>query len=114
MIKKIALTLLITFSFACNSNCISCHPKLKKLYQKDSTYYKEHYFLQNCTKCHKNHKSNNSQCGGDCFDCHSRVKLINTTHILEHQKLSSCIKCHKNTLQEIIPKNNINNFLNFN
>ena len=111
MIKKIALILLITFSFACDSNCISCHPKLKELYKKENPYYKEHSFLQDCTKCHKNHKSTTSQCGADCFDCHSRKKLINTP-ILEHQKLRSCTKCHKNTLQEIIPQNNINNFLN--
>jgi len=111
MIKKIALILLITFSFACDSNCLSCHPKLKELYKKESPYYKEHSFLQDCTNCHNDHKSSVSQCGADCFDCHSRKKLINTP-ILEHQKLKSCAKCHKNTLQEIIPKNNINNFLN--
>jgi cytochrome c553 len=51
------------------------------------------------------------ECGADCFDCHSRDKLINTP-VPEHQKLKSCIKCHKDTLKEILPKVPNNNFLN--
>ncbi len=93
-------------AFACSSDCLECHPKLKPLeYNKTSKYYNEHHFLINCTKCHPNHNEKAmSECGADCFDCHSREKLTHTP-IPEHQKLKSCIKCHKdNTLKEIIPQ----------
>jgi hypothetical protein len=88
------LALFVSFLFACESSCVKCHPKLQKLYQKDNKLYKEHYFLKDCTKCHKDHKSGEvDKCGADCFDCHSREKVISMP-IKEHQKLRSCVKCH--------------------
>ncbi|WP_456479142.1 hypothetical protein [Nautilia sp.] len=116
MLKKVsALALSAVISLACSSNCLECHPKLKPLeYDKNNKYYKEHHFLITCTKCHPNHSEKAmSECGADCFDCHSREKLINTP-IPEHQKLKTCTKCHKDTLKDIIPQNPANNFLNFN
>ena len=79
--------------FACNSNCIECHPKLKKMENNPKNrYYKEHHFLKNCTKCHDNHPlKGEDKCGADCFECHSRKKLIHTS-IPAHQKLISCTK----------------------
>ncbi len=81
--------------FACESDCLNCHPKLKPLESNPKhPFYKEHHFLITCTKCHPNHKvKNDDKCGADCFECHSRKKLINTP-IPEHQKLKTCIKCH--------------------
>ncbi|AZV46332.1 hypothetical protein C3L23_03295 [Nautilia sp. PV-1] len=116
MLKKtVCLALFATVSlYACSSDCLECHPKLKQLeYNKTNKYYKEHHFLITCTKCHKNHPSKGmDECGADCFDCHSRKKLINTP-VPEHQKLSTCTKCHKDTLQQIIPAQPNNDFLNF-
>ncbi len=114
MIKKTFLvTVLSIIAFACSSDCLQCHPKLKPMeYDKHNKYYKEHHFLITCTKCHPNHNEKAmSECGADCFDCHSREKLTHTP-IPEHQRLKSCTKCHKDTLKEIIPNNPINNFLN--
>jgi hypothetical protein len=115
MLKKTLCFMLFTaFVLACSSNCLECHPKLKQLeYNKTNKYYKEHHFLITCTKCHPNHPSKGmDECGADCFDCHSRQKLINTP-VPEHQKLSTCTKCHKDTLQQINPFQQNNNFLNF-
>ena len=95
---------LATLLFACTSNCIECHPKLKPLENNPKNrFYKEHYFLKSCTKCHPNHTTKGmDKCGADCFDCHSRNKLINS-NILAHQKLKSCIKCHKSEqLQDLL------------
>jgi hypothetical protein len=112
--RAIICMLLCVSTFACSSNCLECHPKLKALeYNKHNKYYKEHHFLITCTKCHPNHNDNMSKCGADCFECHSRKKLINTP-IPEHQRLSTCTKCHGESITDIIPKTPKNeNFLNF-
>jgi len=113
MIKKTLLvTLLSAIAFACSSDCLQCHPKLKPMeYDKHNKYYKEHHFLITCTKCHPNHNEKAmSKCGADCFDCHSREKLTHTP-IPEHQRLKSCTKCHKESIKDIIPAIPENNFL---
>jgi len=91
--------------FACESDCVTCHPKLKELYNPHNKYYKEHAFLKECTKCHKSHPSRgDDKCGADCFECHSRQKLINTP-IKAHQKLRTCTKCHKKEeILDLAPK----------
>jgi hypothetical protein len=113
MLKKTVLAVVFgVFAFACSSDCLECHPKLKPLeYDKNNKYYKEHHFLITCTKCHPNHNDKMTECGADCFDCHSRQKLINTP-IPEHQRLNTCTKCHKDTIHDIIPSQPNNNFLN--
>jgi len=110
--KKTILFLSAVIAFSCESECIVCHPKLKNLYNPNNKYYKEHVFLKDCTKCHKSHPAKGEdKCGADCFDCHSREKLINTP-IPDHQKLKNCTKCHKSqkVLEELKPKNE--NWLN--
>jgi len=111
MKKFFALCLSVLCSYGCSSDCLVCHPKLKPLeYNTSNPYYKQHHFLISCTKCHPNHNDKSGKCGADCFDCHSRQKLINTP-IPQHQKLSTCTKCHKQKQQNIFaPKNNILNF----
>ncbi len=115
MRRLLFLGICTALSFACSSNCLECHPKLKPMeYDKTNKYYKEHHFLTTCTKCHPNHPSKGmDECGADCFDCHDRDKLTHTP-ILEHQKLKTCTKCHKDTLKDVIPKVPDNNFLNIN
>jgi len=104
---KKGLIFLFSLLFACESDCIICHPKLKALENNPKNpYYKQHHFLKSCTKCHKNHPQKGvDKCGADCFDCHSRQKLINTP-IPEHRKLKNCTKCHKSgeILQELTPQ----------
>lgn len=106
--KKIII-FIASLLFACSSNCLECHPKLKPLENNPKNkYYKEHHFLTTCTKCHPNHPSKGmDECGADCFDCHSREKLINTP-IPQHQKLKTCIKCHKSEkIQELLHPQNV-------
>jgi hypothetical protein len=98
MFSRIFIIFLFLFSavYACESNCLNCHPKLKPLETNPhNKYYKEHHFLTTCTKCHKNHpEKGDDKCGADCFECHSRQKLIQSK-VPEHRKLNGCTKCHK-------------------
>ncbi len=107
MLKKFLFLLIGNILLACSSNCLECHPKLKNLeYNKTNKYYKEHHFLITCTKCHPNHPEKDmNKCGADCFECHSRKKLVNMP-IPEHKKLKSCIKCHKPAITDIINEPN--------
>ena len=101
--KKLIFFLAV-LAFGCSSDCLQCHPKLKPLETNPKNrFYKEHHFLITCTKCHPNHTEKGmDKCGADCFDCHSREKIINTP-ILSHQKLKSCVKCHKTQeIQDLI------------
>ena len=110
--KKLLIFLSVLL-FACSSDCIECHPKLKPLENNPKNrYYKEHHFLKSCTKCHPNHTTKGmDKCGADCFDCHSREKIINTP-VPEHQKLKSCTKCHETQkLQDILHPNGVNPLL---
>ena len=107
---KKALFLLASILFACESDCITCHPKLKELYNPKNRYYQDHAFLKDCTKCHKSHPTKGEdKCGADCFDCHNKEKLINTP-IPDHQKLKNCTKCHKSgeVIEELKPKTWLN------
>ncbi len=99
------LIFLACFLFACESNCLNCHPKLKPLETNpENPLYKEHHFLVTCTKCHPNHPSKgDDQCGADCFVCHSREKLIKSS-IPEHQRLKTCTKCHTPAPNDIVPQ----------
>ena len=113
MKKLLFITLITSFAFACSSDCLICHPKLKPMeYNKTNKQYKNHHILITCTKCHPNHSDKGmDKCGADCFECHSQKKLIKTP-IKEHQQLKKCIKCHKQneSIKEIIPENK--DFLN--
>jgi hypothetical protein len=89
------LLLGLQLGFGCESDCLQCHPKLQPLEENRSNpLYRYHNFLKSCTKCHPNHKSGKvEECGADCFQCHSREKLVKTP-VIEHQKLKSCTQCH--------------------
>lgn len=79
---------LLTISYACSGNCISCHKILKKSINKS-----HHKILKECITCHNKLPSSMSECGGDCFSCHSQNRLINSEY-KSHKKLKSCKKCH--------------------
>lgn len=88
------LILLITSNiilFACDANCVVCHPVLVKNGELD----KNHKILGRCTNCHtaKENEQAHSECGADCWQCHS-VDEVNKIDIPEHKALPRCIKCH--------------------
>lgn len=105
--KSVILLILMTiYGFACSGNCILCHPKLK-----DSIDKPHHKLLHSCIKCHTKLPEGMTECGGDCFECHSRNKLIKSNTI-EHQKLSACKECHINKEDILKSPNIINNETN--
>jgi hypothetical protein len=91
MIKKVFLFLIFCiYSYACSGDCMACHPILK-----DSIKEKHHQILTSCIACHTKTPDAMTQCGGDCFSCHSQNKLIESNRI-EHKNLASCKECHIN------------------
>ncbi len=89
-----SILLLIMFSiyaFACSGDCMSCHPVLKESIKKP-----HHVILNSCIKCHTTVPEGMTECGGDCFQCHSQNKLIKSDR-KEHQSLGTCKKCHIST-----------------
>lgn len=77
--------------FACDANCVVCHPKLIKSGKLDEN----HKILGRCTNCHtaKENEQAHGACGADCWQCHS-IDEVNKIDIPEHKALPQCIKCH--------------------
>lgn len=98
--KSIIITLIFlsSFIFACDGDCIKCHPKLLKNGKLDDN----HKVLKNCINCHQvsddDLQKMGAACGQDCWSCHSIDKVMNVRvkdkTIDEHSSLSSCIDCH--------------------
>jgi hypothetical protein len=82
--------LFISTLFACSGNCLLCHPILEKSIEK-----KHHKVLKTCINCHTKLPEGMTQCGGDCFDCHSQKKLAQSEQF-EHQQIKTCKQCHVN------------------
>lgn len=93
----IILISLVIALYACESNCIACHPKL---IEKNGRMDNNHKILRTCIKCHtkKQMKKVNmgiTSCGEDCWKCHD-IKKVAKANIKEHKALNKCIKCHTN------------------
>ena len=101
---KILLVLLFLFInlFACTRDCLSYHINLKKSLNEE-----HHKILNSCISCHTKLPTQTVECGGDCFNCHSQNKLIDSNRI-EHKTLSSCKKCHINK-EDLFRGSNMNN-----
>jgi len=84
------IVLVATYCFSCTGNCIQCHPVLKKSIEKS-----HHKILKTCISCHTKVPEGMTECGGDCFECHSQNKLIKT-NLAEHKQLVTCKECHIN------------------
>lgn len=84
---------------------MQCHPTLKKSIEE-----KHHQILTSCIKCHIKTPDTMTECGGDCFSCHSQNKLIQSNR-KEHQNLSTCKECHINK-EDIFKSPGINNSSN--
>lgn len=69
---------------------MSCHPVLKTSIEKQ-----EHLVLKTCIECHSDLSQTQgmTQCGGDCFSCHSKEKL-SLDKLVQHQELKGCKDCH--------------------
>lgn len=94
MITKI-LTLLMFFNtliFACDANCVVCHPKLVN---KNGKMDNNHKILRNCVKCHTKNldEKDHDSCGADCWSCH-KIENVKPANIKEHQAIKKCIACH--------------------
>lgn len=92
--------------FACDANCITCHPKLIKNGKMD----KRHKILRKCVQCHtkKENETTHGVCGADCWSCHD-IQKVSRVNIKEHRALQGCIDCHESIdkhLLEIAPQNN--------
>ncbi len=94
-------------SYACDGDCIKCHPNLVKSGLLD----KDHQILSKCINCHKISSNDldrmGSLCGQDCWECHN-IKKVMTIKNEEHLALDSCIECHKKleTKESFIQQNN--------
>ncbi len=79
--------------FACEGDCISCHPGLLK----DGKFDKEHQVLETCVTCHTKEQMSRIDmgggCGQDCWECHD-VDKVSKSGVKEHEGLDRCIKCH--------------------
>ncbi len=84
----LSLALATGWLFACSGDCIKCHPVLKKSLDKDY-----HAVIKRCIECHENSSTGTSECGRDCFECHSRKKLERSA-LPEHRAVKNCSKCH--------------------
>jgi len=93
------LTVTIINVYACEGDCVKCHPILLKNSKIDNT----HKILKNCKTCHSittNDLGNmGASCGQDCWDCHNVREVMSITNnkgnvINEHAALNRCITCH--------------------
>lgn len=99
-----------SISFACEANCVACHPSLEKNGLMDS----DHQILRNCVNCHtaKEDEVSHDACGADCWSCHD-VQKISHMDVPEHRVLSKCIACHVSLDKELFNfKENKNIFSN--
>ena len=103
--KRVVFLLFVMFLvvlYACESNCVACHPKLiKKNGQMDS----DHKILTTCIKCHTKKSMQKvdmgvTSCGEDCWKCHN-IKKVAKVNIKEHKALNKCIKCHTKNIKNI-------------
>jgi glycyl-tRNA synthetase (class II) len=97
MLKAKILIFIIFLSigaFACEGDCVKCHPTLIKSGHLDSN----HAILSKCKNCHKETTEDfmkmGAVCGQDCWDCHS-IEKVKKIKIKEHIVLDKCIACHK-------------------
>lgn len=108
--KFIALCVMfVSLVFACTGDCIKCHPSLSK-----SIDQPHHKVLRSCIACHQKGDARMNECGGDCFSCHNKQKLIQSNR-LEHQQMKTCIQCHvtsKDMLEIVDKSSNLLNILN--
>ena len=88
--KHIALLWVVSlvYAFACSGDCLSCHPKLQDTIMTDE----RHKPMLTCIGCHKEESTGISECGKDCFACHSVERIDNS--IKEHEVISKCRDCH--------------------
>ncbi len=79
--------------FACEGDCMACHPGLLK----DGKLDKKHQVLKTCVTCHTKEQMSKIDmgggCGQDCWECHD-VKKVAASGIKEHAGLEQCITCH--------------------
>ncbi|MDR2153208.1 MAG: hypothetical protein LBO72_10330 [Helicobacteraceae bacterium] len=84
----ISFIFLVTIAFNCSGDCVSCHATLEGKTGKDG----DHNVLLKCVECHQEIASQNAECGGNCFVCHSESSIDKS--VAEHKTLGDCKSCH--------------------
>ncbi|OQX60513.1 MAG: hypothetical protein B5M52_00055 [Helicobacteraceae bacterium 4484_230] len=82
--------------FACTGDCLTCHPKLIDTIESDE----RHKPMLTCITCHKADTDSMSECGDDCFACHS-IEKIEEPNIKEHMVIRGCRDCHMELKKEM-------------
>ena len=92
---------LFTTLFACDANCLACHPKLAP----NGKYDNNHKILKRCTNCHTQdpNEEDHGACGADCWECHD-IQKVGDVNIPEHKVLAKCIKCHESVDKHLFEK----------
>lgn len=106
-----SLSLFAFTCFACDANCVTCHPSLVKNGKMNG----DHKILENCVNCHVKNpdEENHGACGADCFSCH-KIEKIKPAKIKEHKILKKCISCHASLDKELFTTENQSNSLDNN
>jgi hypothetical protein len=89
----VSILLFPLFLWACEGDCMVCHPGLKRLEGKTAA---EHAVLRSCKTCHKKamRESNaTAECGRDCWECHD-IRRVRSMDVAAHKGLNRCIECH--------------------
>lgn len=95
--KHLITLLILTYTlFACNGDCMSCHPKLMDGIDTDE----RHKPMLGCIKCHSPNPEKMAQCGNDCFACHSMVKIYEAD-VDEHDVIQGCRDCHVGQVEKM-------------
>ena len=106
MKKTVLFLLLSSLLFACEGDCMKCHPVLLQKKQLNA----DHKVLATCVECHQTNNDDlgkmGALCGQDCWDCHSvaKVKQVNNP---SHMVLDECIKCHSKLDKNLFEKYNL-------
>jgi hypothetical protein len=79
----------MTAVLACTGDCLTCHPKLVPMINEDL----RHKPMLTCINCHSANPDAMSECGSDCFGCHS-IEKIEKPNIKEHSVIRECRDCH--------------------
>lgn len=101
--KFLAMLSFITATlFACTGDCMTCHPALIPTIHEDA----RHKPMLGCVKCHIPNPDSMSECGKDCFKCHTQDK-IDRPNVREHDVIRNCRDCHTKMQEELfeIPLN---------
>ncbi|MDD5158330.1 hypothetical protein [Sulfurimonas sp.] len=100
--KYLVFIMMLAFSvFACTGDCLTCHPRLLPIINKDL----RHKPMLTCINCHSANPNSMAECGNDCFACHPMSK-INKSNLREHDVIQECRDCHVGEKEKLFDPSN--------